>query len=67
MGLSTVVDFEKERRQVSDSALRAIQNALNLARVEFIDENGEGPEAAKAATENKLDDARTPACFAVGT
>jgi transcriptional regulator with XRE-family HTH domain len=43
MGLSTVVDFEKERRKVSDEAMHAIQNALHRAGVEFIDENGGGP------------------------
>jgi predicted transcriptional regulator len=43
MGLSTVVDFEKERRQVSTNATKAIQNALEKAGVEFIDENGGGP------------------------
>jgi transcriptional regulator with XRE-family HTH domain len=43
IGLSTVVDFEKERRQVSMAAIEAIQMALNRAGVEFIDENGGGP------------------------
>jgi len=43
MGLSTVVDFEKERRQVSGAAVEAIQNALKRAGIEFIDENGGGP------------------------
>jgi hypothetical protein len=42
MGLSTVVDFEKERRQVSAAAVEAIQSALKRAGVEFIDENGGG-------------------------
>lgn len=42
MGLSTVVDFEKGRRKVSKPAIEAIQNALNRAGVEFIDENGGG-------------------------
>jgi DNA-binding transcriptional regulator YiaG len=40
MGLSTVVDFEKERRQVSGEAIEVMQNALKRAGVEFIDENG---------------------------
>ena len=40
IGLSTVVDFEKERRQVSAAAVEAIQTALKRAGVEFIDENG---------------------------
>jgi transcriptional regulator with XRE-family HTH domain len=43
IGLSTVVDFEKERRQVSARAVEAIQKALNRAGIEFIDENGGGP------------------------
>jgi hypothetical protein len=43
VGLSTVVDFEKERRQVSREAVLAIQRALERAGVEFIDENGGGP------------------------
>jgi DNA-binding XRE family transcriptional regulator len=43
IGLSTVVDFEKERRQVSARAVEAIQKALNQAGIEFIDENGGGP------------------------
>jgi DNA-binding XRE family transcriptional regulator len=43
LGLSTVVDFEKERRQVSTAAVEAIQEALMRAGVEFIEENGSGP------------------------
>jgi transcriptional regulator with XRE-family HTH domain len=35
LGLSTVVDFEKERRQVSNDAIEAIQAALELAGVAF--------------------------------
>jgi transcriptional regulator with XRE-family HTH domain len=42
LGLSTVVDFEKERRQVSEEAVKAIQAALERAGIEFMDENGEG-------------------------
>jgi transcriptional regulator with XRE-family HTH domain len=42
LGLSTVVDFERERREVSSDALRAIRTALENAGVEFIDENGGG-------------------------
>jgi transcriptional regulator with XRE-family HTH domain len=42
LGLSTVVDFEKERRQVSQDAVQAIRNALEKAGIEFIDENGGG-------------------------
>jgi DNA-binding XRE family transcriptional regulator len=42
LGLSTVVDFEKERRQVSLAAVEAIQRALRRAGIEFIGENGGG-------------------------
>jgi transcriptional regulator with XRE-family HTH domain len=42
LGLSTVVDFEKERRQVSLAAIETIQRALRRAGIEFIDENGGG-------------------------
>jgi len=40
LGLSTVVDFEKSRRQVSSEAIRAIKKAFENLGVEFIDENG---------------------------
>lgn len=43
LGLSTVVDFEKGRRKVSQEVVQAIQDALRDAGVEFIDENGGGP------------------------
>ena len=43
LGLSTVVDFEKVRRQVSEEAVNALRTALERAGVEFIDENGGGP------------------------
>jgi transcriptional regulator with XRE-family HTH domain len=43
LGLSTIVDFEKERRQVSIVAIRAVRHALATRGVEFIDENGGGP------------------------
>lgn len=42
LGLSTVVDYERERRQVSEAARAAIQRALEEAGVEFIAENGGG-------------------------
>ena len=42
LGLSTVVDFEKERRQVSEEAVKAIRTAFERAGIEFIDENGRG-------------------------
>jgi transcriptional regulator with XRE-family HTH domain len=43
LGLSTVVDFERQRRQVSSEAIEAVRDALQRAGVEFIDENGGGP------------------------
>ncbi len=43
LGLSTVVDFEKQRRQVSPESVKSICQALVRAGVEFIDENGGGP------------------------
>ncbi|WOI55119.1 transcriptional regulator [Palleronia sp. LCG004] len=42
LGLSTVVDFERERRQVSDQAIAAMRAALEGAGIEFIDTNGGG-------------------------
>jgi transcriptional regulator with XRE-family HTH domain len=35
LGLSTVVDFERSRRAVSDDAIQAIRTALEAAGVEF--------------------------------
>ncbi len=43
LGLSTIVDFEKKRRQVSRVAIQAITDALAARGVEFIEENGGGP------------------------
>jgi len=43
LGLSTIVDFEKRRRQVSDDAIKAMRHALERAGVDFIEENGGGP------------------------
>jgi hypothetical protein len=43
LGLSTIVDFERARRQVSSEAVRAISGALEQAGIKFIDENGGGP------------------------
>ncbi len=36
LGLSTIVDFEKSRRQVSMEAITAIKAALERAGIEFI-------------------------------
>jgi transcriptional regulator with XRE-family HTH domain len=41
LGLSTVVDFEKSRREVSDDAIAAIRAALEASGVEFT--NGDKP------------------------
>jgi len=43
LGLSTVVDFERKRRQVSETSVNAILDALKQAGVVFIEENGGGP------------------------
>jgi DNA-binding XRE family transcriptional regulator len=42
LGLSTVVDFEMERRLVSREAVLAIKCALERAGAIFIEENGAG-------------------------
>ena len=41
-GLSTIVDYEKERRTVSSTAIMRMQDALETAGVVFIAENGGG-------------------------
>src|SRR5271166_4387713 len=46
LGLSTVVDFEKERRLVSDDAVAAMQSALERAGIAF-----KGRDAGIAVTE----------------
>jgi transcriptional regulator with XRE-family HTH domain len=43
LGLSTVVDFEKSRRDVSLDAVNSLQRALEKAGVQFIARNGGGP------------------------
>ena len=42
LGLSTVVDFEKERREVSEAAVEKMCRALETAGIEFLPENGGG-------------------------
>jgi DNA-binding XRE family transcriptional regulator len=42
LGLSTIVDFEKERRLVSDDAKIAIAAAFESEGIIFIEENGGG-------------------------
>jgi DNA-binding XRE family transcriptional regulator len=42
LGLSTVVDFEKERRQVSSLATETLRDAFTKLGIEFIEENGGG-------------------------
>jgi transcriptional regulator with XRE-family HTH domain len=42
LGLSTVVDFERRRRTLSNEAVKAMQAALQRSGVEFIEENGGG-------------------------
>ncbi|WP_386682989.1 transcriptional regulator [Loktanella sp. R86503] len=46
LGLSTVVDFERERRVVSDQAIAAMKAALEAAGVVFLPANGNGPGVA---------------------
>jgi transcriptional regulator with XRE-family HTH domain len=53
LGLSTIVDFEKRRRQVSAVALLAIRDALAARGVEFIDENGGGAGVRLAKRRSK--------------
>ena len=43
LGLSTIVDFERERRSVADQSVKAMRAALEAVGVIFVDENGEGP------------------------
>jgi hypothetical protein len=43
LGLSTIVDFEKSRRDVSRAAVHAMQKALEQAGVQFIAKNGRDP------------------------
>lgn len=43
LGLSTIVDFEKSRRDISRDAAEAIQGALETAGVTFIGRSGAGP------------------------
>jgi len=43
LGLSTIVDFERSRRDISKDAIEAIRIALERAGIEFIEENGGGP------------------------
>lgn len=43
VGLSTVVDFERARRQVASETIGSLRRALEIAGIEFIDENGGGP------------------------
>jgi transcriptional regulator with XRE-family HTH domain len=41
LGLSTIVDFEKGRRRVSDDAIKAIQQALERAGIAFTETGAE--------------------------
>jgi transcriptional regulator with XRE-family HTH domain len=43
VGLSTVVDFERERRRVSDESVQKMARALAAAGIDFIPRNGGGP------------------------
>jgi predicted transcriptional regulator len=52
VGLSTVVDFERERREVGIDPIAAMQKALEAVGVQFIAENGggEGVRVRKVTT-----------------
>ena len=43
LGLSTVVDFERSRRKVSEQAAASLRGALETAGVVFIDADAQGP------------------------
>jgi hypothetical protein len=55
LGLSTVVDFEKGRREVSPVAVEKIRRALERAGIDFLAENGggEGLRLRKARSRKK--------------
>lgn len=55
VGLSTIVDFEKQRRAVSTDAQAAIQQALENAGCEFIPENGGGAGVRLKKGEGRAD------------
>lgn len=42
LGVSTIADFELDRREISDAALTAIKRALEVGGVIFVYENGQG-------------------------
>ena len=42
LGISTIVDFEKERRQVSGDAVKAIRKALDHGGIAFTSAGGLG-------------------------
>ena len=42
IGLSSVVDFERSRRDVSADMIATLEDTLIRAGIEFIDENGGG-------------------------
>jgi transcriptional regulator with XRE-family HTH domain len=45
LGLSTIVDFERSRRQISDEAIESIRRTLEKSGIQFISENGGGAGA----------------------
>lgn len=46
LGLSTIVDFERTRREVATASIEQIRAALEAAGVVFLSENGNGPGVA---------------------
>ena len=66
LGLSTIVDFERERRQVSGKAISAMRKALEADGIIFIETNGEGSgvrltkEAEARLKKSKPDEGKRP-------
>lgn len=46
LGLSTIVDFERTRREVATTSVKQIRAALEAAGVVFLPENGNGAGVA---------------------
>ena len=55
LGLSTVVDFERTRREVSIEAVAALRSALEHRGIVFISENGGGPGVRLRGRETRKD------------
>ncbi len=53
LGLSTIVDFERSRREVSAEAIQAMRAAFEAAGIEFTNEEGPGVRLRKAKRKRK--------------